>query len=124
MNKSTMTVASIQAKVCAHYGIPMSSMASSNRERRFARPRQVAMYLARELTPQSYPQIGRLFGGRDHATVMHGVRMIASLRQHDSEIDAQIRSIQAKLSPAFLPAEEQSPAILFDGVGDPRVAGA
>src|SRR3546814_17879774 len=62
----------IQRAVCAHYRLDKSEMASKRRVRAIARPRQVAMYLAKELTPRSYPEIGRRFGGRDHSTVKIG----------------------------------------------------
>src|SRR3546814_7947784 len=69
-------------------------MASKRRVRAIARPRQVAMYLAKELTPRSYPEIGRRFGGRDHSTVIHAVRTVEALRVADSELDAEIAAIR------------------------------
>src|SRR3546814_7587708 len=67
-------------------------MVSARRAREVARPRQVAMYLAKRLTPRSLPEIGRRFGGRDHTTVMHAVKRIEELRVEDTELDADIRS--------------------------------
>jgi len=58
-----------------------------------ARPRQVAMYLAKKLTPRSLPEIGRRFGGRDHTTVMHAVKRIEELRASDREIDADVTAL-------------------------------
>src|SRR3546814_12069968 len=72
-------------------------MASKRRVRAIARPRQVAMYLAKELTPRSYPEIGRRFGGRDHSTVIHAVRTVEALRVSDSELDAEIAAIRRSL---------------------------
>jgi chromosomal replication initiator protein len=62
-----------------------------------ARPRQVAMYLSKQLTPKSLPDIGRRFGGRDHTTVIHAVRQIEKLRASDSELDADIRLLTRQL---------------------------
>jgi len=81
-----ITVEEIQRKVADHYSIRLSDLIGPKRVRTFARPRQVAMYLAKQLTSRSLPEIGRRFGGRDHTTVMHGVRRIEELRQKDSQI--------------------------------------
>ena len=62
-----------------------------------ARPRQIAMYLAKKLTPRSLPEIGRVFGGRDHSTVIHAVRTIEAMRLDNPEMDADIRTIQRQL---------------------------
>ena len=69
--------------MAAHFNIRMSDMHSARRARSVARPRQVAMYLAKQLTSRSLPEIGRKFGGRDHTTVMHAVRRVDELRDHD-----------------------------------------
>ena len=66
---------------------------SARRAREVARPRQIAMYLAKQLTPRSLPEIGRRFGGRDHTTVIHAVRQIERLRGEDSEIDNDVRTL-------------------------------
>ena len=68
-------------------------MVSARRAREVARPRQIAMYLAKQLTPRSLPEIGRRFGGRDHTTVIHAVRQIERLRGEDSEIDNDVRAL-------------------------------
>jgi chromosomal replication initiator protein len=78
-NDRRVTIEEIQKKVCEHYGIRHSDMSSARRARAVARPRQVAMYLAKQLTSRSLPEIGRKFGGRDHTTVMHAVRKIEEL---------------------------------------------
>lgn len=93
-----ITIDEIQRAVCAHYRLDKSEMASKRRVRAIARPRQVAMYLAKELTPRSYPEIGRRFGGRDHSTVIHAVRTVEVLRINDSELDAEIAAIRRALN--------------------------
>ncbi len=79
-----ITIDEIQRQVAAHYNIRLSDMASERRSRVVARPRQIAMYLAKQLTPRSLPEIGRKFGGRDHTTVMHAVKVIEQMRQEDT----------------------------------------
>lgn len=81
-----ITVEEIQRKTSEHYNIRLSDMIGPKRLRSYARPRQVAMYLSKKLTSRSLPEIGRRFGGRDHTTVMHGVRRIEELKQSDSQI--------------------------------------
>ena len=93
-----ITIEEIQRSVCAHFKLDKSDMVSKRRLRAVARPRQIAMYLAKEMTPRSYPEIGRRFGGRDHSTVIHAVRVIESLRVTDSEIDADIAAIRRALN--------------------------
>jgi len=74
-----VTIEEIQKRVAEHYNIRLSDMHSARRSRAVARPRQVAMYLAKQLTTRSLPEIGRKFGGRDHTTVMHAVRKVEEL---------------------------------------------
>jgi chromosomal replication initiator protein len=97
-SRARITIEDIQRAVCTHYRIDKSEMASQRRTRAVARPRQVAMYLAKELTPRSYPEIGRRFGGRDHSTVIHAVRTIESLRHDDADLDTDIRRIRRALT--------------------------
>lgn len=85
-SQKKVTVEEIQRKVSEHYNIRLSDMIGPKRLRSFARPRQVAMYLAKHMTSRSLPEIGRRFGGRDHTTVMHGVRRIDELKDKDSQI--------------------------------------
>jgi len=78
-----ITIDEIQKKVAEHFNIRISDMHSARRARVVARPRQVAMYLCKQLTPRSLPEIGRKFGGRDHTTVIHAVRKIEELSEYD-----------------------------------------
>lgn len=78
----------IQAAVAAYCGIPVAKMTEQDRHRSVARPRMVAMYLARELTNHSLPAIGRLFGGRDHTTVIHAIRTVEGLIVCDQDFGA------------------------------------
>ena len=80
------SIEEIQKKVAEHYNIKMSDMSSARRIRSIARPRQIAMYLAKNLTNKSYIEIGRKFGGKDHTTVMHALKNIEKLKQNDAEI--------------------------------------
>ena len=81
-----VTIDEIQRRVAEHYNIRLSEMTSDRRARTVARPRQVAMYLAKQLTTRSLPEIGRKFGGRDHTTVIHAIRKIEELKQTDPAI--------------------------------------
>ena len=72
-------------------------MVSARRARAVARPRQIAMYLAKRLTPRSLPEIGRRFGGRDHTTVIHAVKQIERLRGEDADLDADVRTLIRQL---------------------------
>ena len=96
-NARRITVDEIQKVCAAHYKIDAAEMRSKRRARAVARPRQVAMYLAKKMTPRSLPEIGRIFGGRDHSTVIHAVRTIEELRQTNADIDADIRTLQRQL---------------------------
>ncbi|MDQ2094014.1 chromosomal replication initiator protein DnaA [Rhodalgimonas zhirmunskyi] len=92
-----ITIEEIQRKVSEHYNIRLSDMIGPKRVRSFARPRQVAMFLCKQLTSRSLPEIGRRFGGRDHTTVMHGVRKIEELRQQDAQIEEDIELLRRAL---------------------------
>lgn len=93
-------IALIQREVSDHFHIPGSEMLSACRSREFARPRQMAMYLSKQLTARSLPDIGRRFGGRDHTTVIHAIRQIERLRAIDSEIDADVRVLTRRIREA------------------------
>src|SRR3546814_16196916 len=87
----------IQKLTAEHFQIDDSEMPCKRRARAVVRPRQIAMYLAKKMSPRSLPEIGRIFGGRDHSTVIHAVRTIEALRAHDADIDADIRALQQQL---------------------------
>ena len=80
-----------------HYNIRLSDMIGPKRVRTFARPRQVAMYLCKQMTSRSLPEIGRRFGGRDHTTVMHGVKRIDELRHQDAQIAEDLELLRRTL---------------------------
>jgi chromosomal replication initiator protein len=96
-NQRRISIDEIQTQVAEHYRIRKAEMTSARRAREVARPRQVAMYLSKQLTPKSLPDIGRRFGGRDHTTVIHAVRQIEKLRADDAELDADIRLLTRQL---------------------------
>ncbi|WP_306115865.1 MULTISPECIES: chromosomal replication initiator protein DnaA [unclassified Roseovarius] len=92
-----ISIEEIQRKVSDHYNIRLSDMIGPKRVRNFARPRQVAMYLCKQMTSRSLPEIGRCFGGRDHTTVMHGVRRIEELRAQDGQIAEDLELLRRTL---------------------------
>ena len=92
-----ITVEEIQRKVSDYYNIRLSDIIGPKRLRSYARPRQVAMYLCKQLTSRSLPEIGRRFGGRDHTTVMHGVRRIEELKMVDGQIAEDVEMLRRAL---------------------------
>ena len=92
-----ITVEEIQRKVSEHYNIRLSDMIGPKRVRTYARPRQVAMYLSKNMTSRSLPEIGRRFGGRDHTTVMHGVKRIEELKLQDGQIAEDLELLRRAL---------------------------
>ena len=92
-----ITVEEIQRKVSDHYNIRLSDMIGPKRLRTYARPRQVAMYLCKKMTSRSLPEIGRRFGGRDHTTVMHGVKRIEELKTQDGQIAEDLELLRRAL---------------------------
>ncbi|HEX2581605.1 MAG TPA: chromosomal replication initiator protein DnaA [Dongiaceae bacterium] len=92
-----MTVEEIQRRVADHFNIKLSDMQSPRRARQVARPRQIAMFLAKHLTTLSLPDIGRKFGGRDHTTVMHAVRKIEELCTTDTSIAEDVDLLRHRL---------------------------
>jgi chromosomal replication initiator protein len=96
-NDRRVTIEEIQKRVAAHFNIRISDMHSARRARSVARPRQVAMYLAKQLTSRSLPEIGRKFGGRDHTTVMHAVRKVDELKEHDSTFAEDVELLRRML---------------------------
>jgi len=92
-----LSIEEIQRKVAEHYNIRLSDMIGPKRLRNIARPRQVAMYLAKQMTHRSLPEIGRRFGGRDHTTIMHGVRKIEELMATDSQLSDDLQLLRRLL---------------------------
>jgi chromosomal replication initiator protein len=93
-----LSIDDIQRRVCEHFAIKLQDLLGDRRNRQLARPRQVAMYLAKALTTKSLPDIGRSFSGRDHTTVLHAVRKIETLMTEDpsmqEDIDLLLRSLK------------------------------
>ncbi len=92
-----ISVENIQKTVADYYKIKIADMYSKKRPASIARPRQIAMYLAKELTQKSLPEIGELFGGRDHTTVLHAVRKISGERQQLAELNQQLHVLEQTL---------------------------
>ena len=96
-NDRKVTIEEIQKRVAEHFNIRLSEMYSSRRARAVARPRQIAMYLSKQLTARSLPEIGRKFGGRDHTTVMHAVRKVEELKTTDSGFGEDVELLRRML---------------------------
>lgn len=92
-----ITVDEIQKTVAEHFTLKQADLLSERRTRSVARPRQIAMYLCKQHTTRSYPDIGRRFGGRDHTTVLHGVRKIEELIAQDEQIARDVEALTRKL---------------------------
>jgi chromosomal replication initiator protein len=96
-NDKRVTIEDIQRKVAEHYNIRITDMHSARRARSIARPRQIAMYLAKQLTSRSLPEIGRKFGGRDHTTVMHAVKKVEELKGGDFRFAEDVELLRRML---------------------------
>ncbi len=96
-NDRRVTIEEIQKRVAEHYNVRIADMHSARRARAVARPRQVAMYLSKQLTSRSLPEIGRKFGGRDHTTVMHAVRKIEELKATDNGFAEDVELLRRML---------------------------
>ena len=96
-NRGQISIELIQRTVAEAYGIKVGDMGSSRRPARLVLPRQIAMYLSKELTQKSLPEIGEAFGGRDHTTVLYAVRKIQTERRHQSELNHQIHVLEQTL---------------------------
>ena len=96
-NDRRVTIEEIQKRVAEYYNIKVSEMSSARRAQMVARPRQVAMYLSKQLTSRSLPEIGRKFGNRDHTTVMHAVKRIDQLRQIDAGFTEDVELLRRML---------------------------
>ena len=92
-----LTIEEIQRKVAEHYNVRLSDLIGPKRLRAIARPRQVAMYLSKQMTHRSLPEIGKRFGGRDHTTIMHGVRKIEELMATDSQLADDLQLLKRQL---------------------------
>ncbi len=92
-----ITIEEIQKKVAEHFTIKLAEMSSARRSRQVARPRQIAMYLAKQLTSRSLPEIGRKFGGRDHTTVMHAVKKVEELKESDHNFAEDVELLRRML---------------------------
>ncbi|MEK7800822.1 MAG: helix-turn-helix domain-containing protein, partial [Pseudomonadota bacterium] len=93
-----ITIDEIQRQVAEHFGVRLADMHSARRARAVARPRQVAMYLAKQLTARSLPEIGRKFGGRDHTTVMHAVKKVEELIAEDASFSQDVETLRRMLT--------------------------
>ena len=92
-----ISIEEIQKKVAEHYGLRLTDMSSARRARQVARPRQVAMYLAKQLTSRSLPEIGKKFGNRDHTTVMHAVSRVNELMERDGHFAEDVELLRRLL---------------------------
>lgn len=90
-------IADIQSAVADYYGLYLHDLVSARRTANVVRPRQVAVYLCKQMTLHSLPVIGRMFGGRDHTTALHSVRRIDDLRKTDKQLDSEVRAIALQL---------------------------
>ncbi|MBX6741739.1 MAG: chromosomal replication initiator protein DnaA [Acetobacteraceae bacterium] len=96
-HEKRVSIEEIQRKVAEHYNLRLTDMSSARRARNVARPRQVAMYLAKQLTQRSLPEIGRRFGNRDHTTVMHAVSRVAELMTQDPSFAEDVALLRKML---------------------------
>jgi len=98
MQDRLVSIENIQKTVAEYFKIRVADLLSRRRSRSIARPRQIAMCLAKELTNHSLPEIGDAFGGRDHTTVLHGCRRIRSLRETESRVDEDYSNLLRTLT--------------------------
>jgi chromosomal replication initiator protein len=96
--EGVLSISVIQSEVCRYYGVTLDEMNGDKRTRRIVRPRQVAMYLSRELTDSSLPAIGRAFGGRDHTTVMYAVQKVATQMGGEGEVLTAVQALTGRLT--------------------------
>jgi chromosomal replication initiator protein len=92
-----ITIEEVQRRVAEHYNVRLADLVGPRRLRTVARPRQVAMYLSKTLTSRSLPEIGRRFGGRDHTTILHGIRKVEELRDADPQLNEEIEMLRRQL---------------------------
>lgn len=119
-----VSIERIKALVAAHYGLPVGVLESQRRDKKFVSPRHVAIYLACSLTPHSSGAIGRMFGDRDHSTILSAHRKIAELRDRAPALDSRIRRFEQDLKPPRDLTREIQLAFLvgplFDWLHDPQ----
>ena len=96
-NERFITIDGIQRKVCEYYSVKLSDLTSSKRQKAITRARQIAMYLSKLLTTKSLPEIGRNFGGKDHATVIHAVKKVKEHMLNDKEFEADLEILTKSL---------------------------
>jgi chromosomal replication initiator protein len=96
--EGTLSIEVIQGEVCRYYSVSHEDLTGDKRTRRIVLPRQVAMYLSRELTDASLPQIGRAFGNRDHTTVMYAVQKVADQMSGEGEVLTAVRDLTGRLT--------------------------
>jgi chromosomal replication initiator protein len=92
--KKIVSMEDIQEAVCAQFHVKLTDLKSRRRSKTLVHPRQIAMYLCRELTDASYPEIGRHFGGKDHTTIIHACRQVAKAKDADSALNATLESLK------------------------------
>ena len=98
LQERQVTLENIQKVTAGYYKIKVADLLSKRKSRSIARPRQLAMALAKELTNHSLPEIGDAFGGRDHTTVLHAHRKVAELRQHDNRVEEDYKNLLSILT--------------------------
>ncbi|MGQ0667689.1 MAG: chromosomal replication initiator protein DnaA [Nitrospiraceae bacterium] len=95
--KKIVAMEDIQEAVCTHFHVKMTELKSRRRSKTLVHPRQVAMYLCRELTDASYPEIGRQFGGKDHTTIIHACRQVAKAKEADAALHATLETLKEQI---------------------------
>ncbi len=95
--KKVVVMEDIQEAVCTQFHVKMTELKSRRRSKTLVHPRQIAMYLCRELTDSSYPEIGRHFGGKDHTTIIHACRQVAKAKEHDQTLQATLESLKDQI---------------------------
>jgi chromosomal replication initiator protein len=98
VNQQIVSIENIQKAVAQYYNVKLSELLGKSRKRSIVRPRQLAMYLAKDLTDKSYPEIGEAFGGRDHTTVLHANKKMESLLSENNDLDEDKQKIVNKLT--------------------------
>ena len=96
--KKFITLEDVQEVVASRFNVKISELKSKRRTKTLVHPRQIAMFLARELTDSSFPEIGREFGGKDHTTIIHACRQIEKALDEDTTLQATIESLKDEIS--------------------------